>query len=45
MRDSGFDSTGPNLAKSTSGQAGRLNGSAPPPFAAEPRRLPGERAL
>src|SRR5512138_1091709 len=33
MRESGFVSTGPNLAKSTSGQAGRLNGSAPPPFA------------
>src|SRR5688500_1675176 len=33
MRASGFDSTGPNLAKSTSGQAGRLNGSAPPALA------------
>src|SRR5687768_6904237 len=35
MRDSGFDSTGPNLAKSTSGQAGRLNGNPPPDFSFE----------
>src|SRR5258708_2068612 len=34
MRDSGFISTGPNFAKSTSGQGGRLKGSAPPPLAA-----------
>jgi len=34
MRDSGFTSTGPNFAKSTSGQEGRLKGSAPPAFAA-----------
>src|SRR5438045_7958594 len=31
MRDSGLDSTGPNLAKSTSGQGGRLNGKPPAP--------------
>src|SRR3954462_15299302 len=30
MRESGLDSTGPNLEKSTSGHAGKLNGSEPP---------------
>src|SRR5687768_8228293 len=34
MRERGFDSTGPNLAKSTSGHAGKLNGSAAPALAA-----------
>src|SRR5574341_251797 len=33
MRDSGFVSTGPNFAKSTSGHAGRLKGRVPPVLA------------
>jgi len=41
MRDSGFVSTGPNFAKSTSGQAGKLNGSAPPRGAARCEAGPG----
>src|SRR5688572_8696273 len=45
MRESGFTSTGPNLAKSTSGHGGTLNGSAPPPRATAGAPLPDESAL